>query len=134
MKRSPLHRRTPLNRKTPLRPMGQAKRKERAETDPVRRAYVRAAGGRCENCGRRASLDLHEIPAGAHRHVAVYSPNCWLALCRECHDELQGLPFRVQLVVKCRAASESINRAVGRNVLTLVGVQCAEDANERKGL
>lgn len=139
MKRSPLTRRTPLARgkselkRTRLKPMSDAKKREKAATDPIRDAYREAAGGVCERCGKRRKLDVHEIAAGSHRHRAVYDPNCLLAVCRACHEEIQGAPFRVQLAIKCRACSEAINRATGRNVLTFTGVSCAEDANETKG-
>lgn len=53
----------------------------------------------CVVCGG-AATDCHEILAGSHRHKAFVEPACWLAVCRLCHDQIQGSPVPRQLAYK----------------------------------
>lgn len=104
-------------KRSPLRRVSQAKRREASETGPHRAFYVAAAGGFCEACERPAELECHEIVGGQNRHKAVYKPNLWLALCRECHERLQGRAYGEQLAVKCEAIRRDINQVKGSRVV-----------------
>ena len=94
------------------------KRAEKKATDPARAFYVEAADGYCEYCRtRHTRLDCHEITAGSSRHRAVWQPNTWLALCRKCHDKLQGASYKIQFAAKMRAVAHAINKCLGRRLL-----------------
>jgi hypothetical protein len=44
------------------------------------------AGGRCQRCGKEASLDAHHIiPRGTSPHMGWFDPNNGVALCFQCH-------------------------------------------------
>ena len=54
---------------------------------PERKAYS-AEFLICQCCNKRKAVDVHEIARGSHRAKAVVDPATWLALCRQCHEEL----------------------------------------------
>lgn len=122
MKRTPLNRKTPLRRgtsqlkRTRLKPVSDKRRKVKREVDPHRRHYVDETP-LCERCYAVKPTDCHEIAAGAHRHRAERRANCWLALCRPCHDVVQGRPFAEQFELKVEAVRRAINWCLGRNEL-----------------
>jgi hypothetical protein len=67
-------------------------------------------------CGRPAT-DCHEITAGsANRPKAVRNRFTWLALCRGCHETLQGTDIARQLVYKAIQDEKHYDRR-GLNVL-----------------
>ena len=103
MKRSPMP-----NRKKPIKKVSDKKRKEINETGPFRKFYV-TNQGLCDECQRNTASDCHEISSGEGRAAAVYLPNVWLALCRQCHDQLQGGPIEPQIATKFRAVLRDIN-------------------------
>lgn len=69
-----------------------------AEHGPARKQFLTECP-ECAECGGQA-CDVHEILAGADRHKAFKERCCWLALCRRCHDELQGTDKIRQLALK----------------------------------
>lgn len=92
-----------------------------AETNPERHAYVQEAG-LCQCCQKRPASDPHEIPRGSHREKALFERCAWLALCRECHEEMDSYakwPIAKQLALKAlrcdsydrRRVNELRNRA-----------------------
>lgn len=103
-------------RAKPMARVSKTTRARNAATQPHRDAYVTAAGN-CERCQCRPATDCHEIPAGSSRHRALWLPNTWLALCRTCHDRVQGSDFLEQFNLKCEAVRRDINRCLGRNEL-----------------
>lgn len=118
-RKQPLRRKTPLKRKTSLRRESKKAREQRDRIAPVRVAY-KSLVGRCERCfqpGNAASLDLHEIPAGAHRHRAAGQPLCWLVLCRKCHEEVQGIDYAEQLAIRTESSRRALNEAIGREAV-----------------
>lgn len=124
MKRTPLRRKphadnphsTFARRSNPMPRVSKKTQAFRNRVAVYRVAYVSAANkvDGCERCRCRPATDCHEIPAGAHRHVAVELPNTWLALCRECHDVVQGVAFIEQYNLKCEAVRHAINHCLGR--------------------
>ncbi len=124
MKRTPLNQKphpdNPFSTFAPrTKPMAKVSKKTQQLRDasaPYRAAYVREAG-LCERCQSREATDCHEIPAGSSRHRAIKKPNTWLALCRDCHDLVQGIDFMEQFNLKCEAVRRDINRCLGRNEL-----------------
>ena len=124
MKRSELKRRphpdnpfsTFAPRTKPIAKVSAKTKQLRNATSSHREAYVREAG-LCERCQCREATDCHEIPAGSSRHRAIKLANTWLALCRECHDLVQGIDFIEQFNLKCEAVRRDINRCLGRNEL-----------------
>lgn len=123
MKRTPLTRRTPLKRgamkswNSTLPKQSAKKRKELRETHDVRRAAIEH-GVLCDSCQKRNATDCHEIPAGAHRHRAVNEPRAQLWLCRECHENWQGVNYQSQVVVVVDSVIAAINRSCGSKVLS----------------
>jgi 5-methylcytosine-specific restriction endonuclease McrA len=85
-------------------------------TAVYRVAYVREAG-LCECCQTVEATDCHEIPAGSSRQRAIKLANTWLALCRDCHRDIQGSPFAEQFAMKVEAVRRDINRCLGRTEL-----------------
>jgi hypothetical protein len=108
--------RTPLSRKKPLRRVSERKRMEKAATDGPRRFYVEHART-CQCCQLANPTDCHEIAAGSSRHRSVYLPNTWLALCRECHELVQGMNLNEQVALKQAAIRRDINWALGREAV-----------------
>lgn len=53
----------------------------------------------CCECGG-AACDVHEILAGSNRQRAFTERCCWLRVCRECHDKIQGVSIVYQLALK----------------------------------
>jgi hypothetical protein len=96
--------------------MSAKKRAEIAETRDLRAQWLEAVFV-CEVCLDHRARHVHEIPAGAHRQRSVRDPRCWLAVCAECHDLIQGTPFDSQLGLAVDASKRAINNAVGRNVV-----------------
>lgn len=108
---------TLARRTKPMAKKSASKKREEAETNPHRAAYV-ANAACCEHCYRKADkLDCHEIAAGSSRQRSVYLANCWLALCRRCHQAVQQMPIAAQYTIKCEAVARDINRALGRDEL-----------------
>ena len=62
----------------------------------------------CCVCGGLAT-DCHEILAGANRHASVKERACWLAVCRPCHDEIQGTEPEYQLAYKLLSDPEGFS-------------------------
>ena len=57
----------------------------------------------CQVCARKESVDVHEIARGPHRRKAIQHRCTWLAVCRDCHEELDNYsiwPLTRQLAVK----------------------------------
>ncbi len=48
-------------------------------------------------------LDVHEILRGRFRAKSKLHRECWLALCRKCHNEVQDWPLAKQLRLKLAA-------------------------------
>lgn len=94
-------------------------RTEREATSPHRAAYVAGANlrGGCELCQERQATDCHEITAGSSRQRAIHQPNAWLALCRECHEEIQGSDIDTQTRLKCSAVVRTVSHCLGRSLL-----------------
>lgn len=61
--------------------------------------------------------DCHEIGAGSSRQRSVYKANTWLALCRACHEVVQGMTREEQAALKLGAVRRDINAVCGRAVL-----------------
>lgn len=106
--------------RTKLRRMSSKKRKELKETKPIREV---AAGERCEICNGTKGVSTHEIPAGSHRHRAVYDRRCQMRLCQSCHECLQGLPYDSQIAFKIDAMIAGINEAHGSVAVTTESVK-----------
>lgn len=83
------------------------------ETNPARHAYV-AEIGVCV-CGKTA-VDPHEIAAGSSREKSLKNRFAWLALCRECHEKIQGSDQAEQYARKALQDPEFYDR-VGLNIL-----------------
>lgn len=66
-------------------------------------------------CGQPAT-DCHEIAAGSSREKALRNRFAWLALCRECHDRIQGGSIAAQMAMKVLQDKKHFDR-VGLNVL-----------------
>lgn len=75
----------------------------------------------CFICGNRWEkkpiriLDVHEIARGAFRSKAIMLRECWLLLCRECHDAVDDYsewPIAKQLAVKYIRDREYYDRAL----------------------
>ncbi len=70
---------------------------------PVRRAYLEEFPV-CQRPGcHYKATEVHEIARGPARAKAYQYRECWLALCRECHEEMGGYgvwPLERQLAVK----------------------------------
>lgn len=119
MKRPPLHRKTPLARgesqlkRSPLKKRSKRYAKVLRETNPARQAYV-AEIGDCV-CGKPA-CDPHEIAAGSSREKALQNRFAWLALCRECHERIQGSDQAEQYALKALQDPTHYDR-VGLNIL-----------------
>lgn len=43
------------------------------------------------------------------RAISVKHPACWLRLCRECHDWVQGTEYEYQLALKLRSDPENFD-------------------------
>ena len=71
-----------------------------AEWGPVRAAYLESHP-ECPVTGDMTS-EVHEILAGSRRDAAYKEKACWLAMSREGHEYLQGMPFAFQLAFKLR--------------------------------
>lgn len=78
------------------------------QNGPARRKYLSDHG--CAKCGRLAG-DVHEIFAGCYRSAAFAEPAAWLALCRECHDLIQGIEWTQQLALKLIADPHNFDRS-----------------------
>jgi hypothetical protein len=81
------------------------RRKLMDETTPARRKYM-ASNWSCQVCVSRRASDCHEITRGAYREKALRHRAAWLAVCRECHEELgdyRAWPITRQLAVKLLA-------------------------------
>ena len=94
-------------KRTRLNRMSAKKRKEIAETTPLRRAF-REEIGRCMLCQMPSlyegfGLEVHEMLGGTgNRPKAVYLRELWLLLCGICHKEVQGWKLAKQLALKLR--------------------------------
>lgn len=106
--------------RTPIRKKSARKRKEEKETKAIRKPLP---GERCELCNGSNSVSTHEIPAGSHRHRAVYDRRCQLRLCRSCHEDLQSIPYELQICFKIESMVASINEAVGSTAVSLESVR-----------
>ncbi|MCI0536112.1 MAG: hypothetical protein L0Z50_12880 [Verrucomicrobiales bacterium] len=73
--------------KKPLRRVSQKRAALKRRSDPARRAFVQAAEC-CMICRRVNHLECHEIARGIGRERSLERPELWLAVCRECHEEL----------------------------------------------
>lgn len=74
---------------------------------PVRQAFEREFAG-CMCCGRDwvdcTEMDVHEMLPGNHRrHRSKLYRECWLMLCRDCHDVVQNWPLARQLRMKAES-------------------------------
>lgn len=107
--------------RTQLRKQSKRKRREVKETKAIRAV---AAGEQCELCCSTHAVATHEIPAGSHRHKAVYDRRCQLRVCVRCHQHIQSLPFAVQIAMKVKAMVAGINAVHGSIAVT------AEDVKE----
>lgn len=67
------------------------------EWEPARILYLDTFP--CAVCGGPPS-EIHEILAGTFRLRAFVEPACWLAVCRTCHNMVQGLKIPNQLALK----------------------------------
>lgn len=79
-----------------------ARRRNRA-VSKVRQAIKESLG--CEVClygFPESSLDVHEIAAGRGRQAALGEPMLLMAVCRGCHDEIQGTKAATQIATKAR--------------------------------
>ena len=92
------------------------------ETSPQRREYVERTEV-CEVCNQAKATDCHEIAAGSHRLNALYQTNVWLATCRQCHEEIQGIDFATQAAIKARAVVNTINRVLGRCAIEVKAIE-----------
>lgn len=54
----------------------------------MQRAQARLYGA-CERCGERRAIDVHHL---SYVRLGAEWPEDLLAVCRECHAELHGLP------------------------------------------
>ena len=118
MKRSPLNRRTPMKR-TKLQPVSAKTKAMRNEMKPYR-TWLKTSARCCMKCRKPAAsaeLDVHEIPAGAHRDRALQNPWTWLVLCRDCHNVLQGIDPKLQVEVLFGFVTDGVNDCYGRKVL-----------------
>lgn len=89
---------------------GRLKRKSRKratkdrEVQPIREAFKREIGWCMYPGCKRQATDTHEIVGGGSKGTTIAIRELWLALCRSCHDEIQGLPqsrkHAVELAVK----------------------------------
>lgn len=130
MKRSELKRTTPLKRKRGLKPKSSKTRKTERQSNPIRAAYVETAAGKCERCKQIRRLSCHEIGAGSSRQRSIRrGPLCWLAVCSECHDYLQGASHAENVAVKCRAVVGAFNEVLGRIEL---GIKSLEIVSARE--
>lgn len=128
MKRSPLRRKphpnNPHSTFAPrAKPMNKVAPKRKSQRDALApyRVWLKASAGCCMKCrAKRASveLDVHEIPAGAHRDRALQNPWTWLLLCRDCHDVLQGIDPQIQVEVLFAWIVDGVNDCYGRKVVT----------------
>lgn len=114
MKRSALHSSQKPMKRSRLKPVSNRTAKLKRQTNPARRAYV-AEIGFCL-CGQPA-VDPHEIAAGSSREKALHNRFAWLALCRKCHERIQGSPIAEQLVYKALQDSEEFYDREGLNFL-----------------
>jgi len=114
MKRSPLTRSTKPLKRSRLKPISKRASKLKRETTPARRAYV--AEIRFCVCGQPAT-DCHEIAAGASREKALRNRFAWLALCRSCHERIQGSDIATQLVYKAQQDSAEFFDIEGLNFI-----------------
>jgi len=67
--------------------------------EKVRRAVLKRAAGRCENCGETARLELHHTtysvwtPRGPDEWIfGKETPDDLRALCRDCHADAHRVP------------------------------------------
>ena len=99
LKRTELKRGTKPMKRSRLNPVSKRTAKLKRETNPARHAYVSEIG-KCV-CGKPA-VDCHEIAAGTgNRPEALKNRFAWLALCRACHERLQGSDMDFQYALKC---------------------------------
>lgn len=106
--------------RTPIKKQSARKKKEIRETKDIRKVLP---GERCEICNGNNKICTHEIPAGSHRHKAVYDRRCQLRLCVDCHRELQSMSYVGQLWALVRAKIAGINEAVGSIAVSVEDVR-----------
>jgi hypothetical protein len=104
LKRTPLKRRKGLKpggplKRTPLKRISNRRRNLMKAVKPFRAAYL-ARHLVCEVCLRRKPVDVHEICSGAHREKSLDKEYAVLAVCRACHNEIQGWAKSQQLALK----------------------------------
>jgi len=80
-----------------------AKTRKRIEECRPFREQFKAEVGRCEVCGKRWGLQIHEIARGSSRSAALDKRYAILVLCFECHLEVDGWPRAKQLAVLKRS-------------------------------
>lgn len=108
MKRTPITRRTGLARSTKpmkrsrLRLQSAKKRATNRKLKPARDA-CKAEIGKCCLCGKRWSLQIHEMFGGSLRDITEADRRFWLCACSMCHlGKLQHMPKVQQLELKRR--------------------------------
>jgi hypothetical protein len=113
LKRSELKRGDYQLKRSRLKPVSKRYAKMKRETTPARRAYVEEI--LLCLCGKPAT-DCHEIAAGSSKQKAMRNRFCWLALCRTCHDRIQGGNIAAQMAMKVLQDKQHFDR-VGLNLL-----------------
>lgn len=129
MKRRKPLKRSPMPARKSWMPRVSKKRKAlMAKVKPFRDAYL-ASKLLCEVCIKRQPIEVHEITRGPAREDSLDKPAVVLAVCRQCHRELDDYskwPVTRQLAIKFLRSPmllnlEVVNRLRGRdeNAITL---------------
>lgn len=85
--------------------------------DALRNSAIRY-GVLCDGgCGQYAQ-HCHEITAGAHRQRALSEPRAQMWLCPECHDKIQGTPYKLQITLLTLRMIEAVNRCHGSQAVS----------------
>jgi hypothetical protein len=103
----------------------------------------------CQWCEQNAPHDVHEILRGTgNRNLAFALPECWLALCRTCHEEFgnaEKWPIHRQAALKLlvdpdRFSSDLLNKVASRKIVDSVRLAgeilslCFNDPNRKFAL
>ena len=99
------------------------KRRMKAERDAFVESHL------CMVCEMRTAAQCHEMARGAHREKAYQDRIAWLAVCLQCHDDIDDTgkwTVAAQLVLKQIGDIEFYNR-IGINVMRSTDPEAVTD-------
>lgn len=92
-----------------LRRVSKARSKLNRELGPQRKAFLESVGT-CMVCRQRPAVECHEICAGAAREACLDEWMLVMAVCRACHNKIQGTPAAKQIKLRIRWTIEETCR------------------------